>query len=105
MKNTLTIGRNIGAAIGAAAFMAFGILPGFYFGSMGTLMVLSSLAGGPVAAGTLVKLAVSIGIFLGIFCAAAVSIVIGALMGTAVGYVTGLITTPVSEKTKAKAQA
>ena len=45
--NTMKVGTKIGAGIGVLAFLVFGIVPGFYFGSYGTLVLLSHLAGGP----------------------------------------------------------
>ena len=46
-KRTMKAGTKIGAALGAIVFAVFGILPGFYFGSYGALVLLSRLAGGP----------------------------------------------------------
>ncbi len=39
-RNTMKVGTKIGAGIGVLAFLVFGIVPGFYFGSYGTLMLL-----------------------------------------------------------------
>lgn len=90
-RNTLKIGTKIGAAIGILTFLAFGIVPGFYFGSYGTLLVLSHLAGGPVGPTTIVRMLTVVGIMLGIFCTGAVSIVLGSVFGTAMGYVVDVI--------------
>ena len=38
--NTMKVGTKIGAGIGVLAFLVFGIMPGFYFGSYGTLILL-----------------------------------------------------------------
>jgi hypothetical protein len=88
MKNNETIkaGTKIGATAGAIVFAVFGIVPGFYFGSYGTLILLQKLMG--VVEPTLfVRAAVVLGIAVGIACAATVSLVVGGLIGTALGYV------------------
>lgn len=86
MKNeTVKAGMKIGAAVGGLAFVVGGIVPGFYFGSYGTLILLQKLMGGTVEPTLFVRAAVVIGIVVGIACAAAVSIVIGGLLGTVLG--------------------
>jgi hypothetical protein len=88
MKNeTVKAGMKIGAAVGGLVFVVFGIMPGFYFGSYGTLILLQKLMGGTVEPTLLVRAVVVMGIMVGIACAAAVSIVVGGLLGTAMGYV------------------
>lgn len=106
-KNTMKVGTKIGAAIGALVFLVFGILPGFYFGSYGTLMLLSSLAGGPVEATTVVRMLTVVGIVLGIFCIGAVSVVLGSVFGTALAYVVDVIAGlgKVKETSEAEAKA
>jgi hypothetical protein len=86
-KNTLQMGRKMGALAGGIMFAIFGIVPGFYFGSYGTLMMLSALAGGPIESGIIARAIIVVGTVLGIFCMAAVSIVTGAVAGTALAYV------------------
>lgn len=86
-KRTMKVGTKIGAALGAIVFLVFGGIPGFYFGSYGTLMLLSHLAGGPVEATTIVRMITVVGILLGMFCIGAVSIVLGSVFGTALAYV------------------
>ena len=86
MKNeTVKAGMKIGAVVGGLAFVVGGIVPGFYFGSYGTLILLQKLMGGTVEPTLFVRAAVVIGIVVGIACAAAVSIVIGGLLGTVLG--------------------
>jgi hypothetical protein len=87
MKNiNVKTGMRIGATIGGLVFAIFGIVPGFYFGSFGTLILLQKLMG--IVEPTLfVRAAVVCGAMAGIVCAAAVSLVIGGLAGTALGYV------------------
>jgi hypothetical protein len=88
MKNeTVKTGMKIGATVGGLVFLVFGIMPGFYFGSYGTLILLQKLMGGTVDPTLLVRAAVVMGIVVGIACAAAVSIVVGGLLGTLLGYV------------------
>ena len=85
-KRTMKVGTKIGAALGAIVFLAFGILPGFYFGSYGTLVLLNRLAGGPVEATTIVRMITVVGILMGLFCIGAVSIVLGSVFGTALAW-------------------
>jgi hypothetical protein len=90
-KNTMKVGTKIGAGLGVLAFLVFGIVPGFYFGSYGTLILLSHLAGGSVEPTTIVRMLTVVGIMLGIFCVGAVSIVLGSVFGTAMGYVVDVV--------------
>ncbi|MBI5026622.1 MAG: hypothetical protein HZC12_07875 [Nitrospirae bacterium] len=85
-KDMVSMGTKVGAVIGGIVFIVFGIIPGFYFGSYATLIILNKLFGGPLKAGVLVNVLVAIGIILGIFCIGAASIVIGAIIGTGIGY-------------------
>jgi len=106
-KNTMKVGTKIGAGIGIAAFLALGIMPGFYFGSYGTLVLLHHLMGGPVEPTTIVRMITVVGVVLGIFCTGAVSIVLGSVFGTAMGYVVdvagGLSKGKIEETAEAKA--
>ncbi len=87
MKNeTIKTGMRIGAVVGGLVFALFGIMPGFYFGSFGTLILLQKLMGA-VEPTLSVRAAVVCGIMVGIASAAAVSLVVGGLAGTALGYV------------------
>ncbi len=88
MKNeTVKAGMKIGATVGGLVFVVFGIVPGFYFGSYGTLILVQKLMGGTVEPTLFVRAAVVMGIAVGIACAAAVCIVVGGLLGTAMGFV------------------
>ena len=88
MKNeTVKSGMRMGAVVGAIVFAVAGILPGFYFGSYGTLILLNKLMGGPVEPTLFVRAAIVMGILVGVACAAIVSVVGGGLVGTALGYV------------------
>jgi hypothetical protein len=89
--NTMRVGTKIGAGLGVLGFLVFGIIPGFYFGSYGTLVLLSHLAGGPVEPTTIIRMFTVVGIMLGIFCIGAVSIVLGSVFGTAMGYVVDVV--------------
>ncbi|GBE00076.1 hypothetical protein BMS3Abin07_02122 [bacterium BMS3Abin07] len=106
-KKVLNTGRKIGAALGVIMFLIFGIVPAFYFGSYGTVILLTQLAGGPLEAGIIVRMLVVIGIMLGFACSAAVSIVVGSVLGTTLAYITDVISSafkPEEEKAKAYAE-
>lgn len=103
MKNeTVKTGMKIGATIGGLAFLALGIVPGFYFGSYGALILLQKLMGGAVEPTLFVRAAVVMGIAVGIACAATVSLVLGGLAGTLMGYI---VSVPASLRKKATAEA
>jgi hypothetical protein len=103
MKNeTIKAGMKIGATVGGLAFLVFGIMPGFYFGSYGTLILLQKLMGGSVEPTLFVRAAIVMGIVVGIACAAAVSIVVGGLLGTALGY---LVSAPARREKQAAEKA
>lgn len=97
-KEMVRMGTKIGAVLGAVAFLVFGIIPGFYFGSYGTLVLLNHLFGGPLQATVLVRVATAAGILVGIVCVASVSIVVGAIFGTAVGYLLEVARAPAEVK-------
>lgn len=90
-KRTMKVGTKIGAALGAIVFAVFGILPGFYFGSYGALVLMSRLAGGPVEPTTIVRMVTVVGVALGLFCGAAASIVLGSVFGTALAWIVDVI--------------
>lgn len=104
-KEMVRMGTKIGAALGGIAFLIFGLIPGFYFGSYGTLVVLKHLMGGPVEATVLVRMIVAVGIMLGIVCIASVTIVVGAIAGTGLGYLVEAVTSPAERKETAEAAA
>lgn len=106
-KEMVRMGTKIGATLGGIAFLIFGVLPGFYFGSYGSLIVLKHLMGGPVEPTVLVRMFMAVGILLGIVCAASVSIVVGAIGGTAMGYLVEALTAPkeIKETTEATVKA
>ncbi|MBI4689645.1 MAG: hypothetical protein HY754_05195 [Nitrospirae bacterium] len=97
-KEMVRMGTKIGAALGGIAFLIFGLVPGFYFGSYGTLVVLKHLMGGPVEATILVRMVVAVGILLGIVCVGSVTIVVGSILGTGLGYLVEAVTAPVEVK-------
>jgi hypothetical protein len=100
-SETVKTGMKIGATVGGLVFLVFGIMPGFYFGSYGTLILLQKLSGGAVEPTLIVRALVVMGIVVGIACAAAVSIVVGGLMGTMLGYV---VSVPAAMKQKQAAE-
>ncbi len=103
--NTMKVGMKIGAGIGGLVFLVFGIVPGFYFGSYGTLVLLSHLAGGAVEPTTIVRMLTVVGIMLGIFCIGSVSIVLGSVFGTTMGYAVDVIGNLGKTKETAEAKA
>jgi hypothetical protein len=76
----------VGAAMGAIAFLVFGLVPGVYFGSYGTLILLRHLFGGPLQATSLVRVATAFGILIGLACVGSVTIIVSAIFGTVIGY-------------------
>ena len=106
-RKTMKAGTKIGAALGTIAFLVFGIVPGFYFGSYGTLVLIHNLMGGPVEATTIVRMVTVVGVMLGIFCVGAVSIVLGSVFGTALGYVVDMVSNAgtVSKEAEIKARS
>ncbi len=90
-RTMMKVGTKIGAALGAIVFLVFGVVPGFYFGSYGALVLMSRLAGGPVEPTTIVRMITVVGVALGIFCGAAVSIVLGAVFGTSLAWIVDVI--------------
>jgi hypothetical protein len=97
-KEMVRMGTKVGGALGAVAFLVFGIVPGFYFGSYGILVLMSKLFGGPLEATVLVRLATAAGILVGIVCVASVTIVVGAIFGTAAGYLLEALSSSAREK-------
>jgi len=79
-------GMKIGTLVGGLGFAVFGIVPGFYFGSYGTLILLQKMMG-TVEPTLFVRAAVVCGSLIGIASAAVVCLVIGGLAGSALGYV------------------
>ena len=104
MKNeTVKTGMKIGAVVGGIAFLAFGVMAGFYFGSYGTLFILQKLMGGTVEPTLFVRAAIVAGIVVGIAASATVSIVTRGLLGTLLGYVVSVPKTMKEAKAAAKA--
>jgi hypothetical protein len=102
-KEMVRMGTKVGGVLGAIAFLVFGIVPGFYFGSYGILVLMSKLFGGPLEATVLVRLATAAGILVGIVCVASVTIVVGAIFGTVVGYLLEAVSAPAEVKTSEEA--
>src|SRR5512147_1101984 len=104
-KRTMKVGTKIGAALGAIVFLVFGLVPGFYFGSYGALILMSRLAGGPVEPTTIVRMVTVVGVALGIFCGAAASVVLGSVFGTSLAWVVDAIGSLGKVKEGAEAKA
>ena len=101
MKNeTVKTGMKIGATVGGLIFLIAGIVPGFYFGSFGTLILLQKVMGGTVEPTLFVRAAIVMGIGVGIACAATVSIVVGGLLGTLMG---AIVAAPAAMRAKKEA--
>ena len=101
MKNeTVKTGMKIGATVGGLIFLVAGIVPGFYFGSFGTLILLQKVMGGTVEPTLFVRAAIVMGIGVGIACAATVSIVVGGLLGTLMG---SIVSVPAAMRSKKEA--
>jgi len=99
-KEMVRMGTKIGAALGVVVFLIFGLMPGFYFGSYGALVVLNNFMGGPVEPTVLVRMIIAVGIMLGIVCTASVSIVVGSILGTVMGYVVEAFSAPSEAEAK-----
>lgn len=103
MKNkTIKTGMKIGATVGGLVFLVYGIMPGFYFGSYGTLILLQKLMGGTVEPTLFVRAVVVVGIMVGLACTFAVSVVTGGLLGTLAGSIVSLPATLKAKKAEAK---
>jgi hypothetical protein len=102
---SLKVGTKVGALAGAIVFVVFGIVPGFYFGSYGTMVMLSHLFGGPMEPNLITRVAVVVGTLLGIFCMASVSIVVGSVVGTALAWAAELVTSPMRKPAAEQAKA
>jgi hypothetical protein len=101
MKNeTVKTGMKIGATVGGLIFLVAGIVPGFYFGSFGTLILLQKVMGGTVEPTLFARAAIVMGIGVGIACAATVSIVVGGLLGTLMG---SIVAAPAAMRAKKEA--
>jgi len=93
-KEMVRMGTKIGAVLGGVVFLAFGLIPGVYFGSYGALMVVKHLMGGPVEPTVLARMIIAGGMILGIACLASVSIIVGSILGTALGYLIEALSAP-----------
>ena len=92
----------VGAVVGVIAFLAFGVMPGFYFGSYGTLVLMSHLFGGPLQATVLLRIITAAGIHLAITSLGYMSIVVGSILGTVVGYAADAVTRTAREEAPAE---
>jgi hypothetical protein len=87
MKNLEMIrGAKIGSVIGTIVFLFFGLMPGFYFGGYGTVILLSKLNGGLLEPTLFSRIAVAMGMLVGVFSMLTVSMVIGGVLGATFGY-------------------
>ncbi len=85
-RESIRMATKVGALLGAIGFFVFGLVPAFYFGSYGALVLWNHLIG--IAEPTvIVRLWIALGVILGLASALSVGIVVGALLGTALGYI------------------
>jgi hypothetical protein len=91
-RDMVRVGTKIGAVLGGIVFLAYGIIPGFYFGSYGTLVILNHLFGGPLEATAWVRVVTAFGILVGITCVGSVTLIVGAIFGTVIGYAIEAVT-------------
>ncbi len=103
--NTIKTGMKIGAMIGGVAFLIFGIVPAFHYGGMGTVMLLSKLAGGPLEFTLALRMIVVLGVLVGMFCLGSLSLVLGAVAGTASGYLVSALSPAVAHRAEAEQAA
>jgi len=101
---TVRMGTRVGAVVGVIGFLAFGIIPAFYFGSYATLVLMSHLFG-PLQATALLRVVTAAGIILGITCVGFTSIVVGSVLGTVAGYAVETVTRSVEDKAPAQEAA
>ncbi len=100
--HTVKTAMKVGALIGGVVFLVFGIVPAFHYGGMGTVILLSKLAGGPLEFTLAVRMIVVLGILLGMLCLASVSIVLGAVAGTVSGYLVNAVSLVASHRAEAE---
>lgn len=84
-KEIVRRGTKVGAALGGVLFVVFGLIPGVYFGSYGSLLVIQHLMGS-VEPSAIVRIVTAVGIMLGVACIGSVSVVVGSILGTVGGY-------------------
>ncbi len=100
-ETIVRMGTKIGAALGGLSFLVFGVIPGFYFGSYGAMVVLKHLLGAGGEPSVVVRMVVAVGSMLGIVCVGSVHLVVGSIVGTALGYMVASVTSPSEAKTPA----
>ncbi len=85
-RESIRMATKVGALLGAIGFFVFGLVPAFYFGSYGALILWNHLFG--VAEPTvIVRLWIAVGILIGLATVLSVWIVVGAILGTVLGYI------------------
>lgn len=85
-KESIRMATKLGAVLGAIGFFVFGLVPAFYFGSYGALVLWNHLFG-TAEPTVIVRLWIAVGILIGLASALSVGIVVGAILGTSLGYV------------------
>lgn len=103
-KDAVRMGTKVGAMLGFIGFLAVGVVPGFYFGSYGALVLMNHLFGA-LEATVILRLATAAGVIMGITCVGFLSIVVGAIFGTAAGYAVEALASAAREKAPAESAA
>lgn len=102
-QNAIRTGRNIGAILGGVAFLAIGLVPAFYFASMGSVALMASVVG-PLEPTVLVRMLIVAATAAGLLLVGTFFIVAGALIGVALAHVSEAFS-PASEKKEAKSSS
>lgn len=98
--SVIKAGMKVGAVLGGAAFLLFGIVPGFHYGGFATVMLLSKMAGGPLEFTLGVHIIVILGVLIGILSLGFMSIVLGSILGTVSGFFVDLLSPAAAPDTK-----
>lgn len=85
-RESIRMATKLGALLGAIGFFVFGLVPAFYFGSYGALVLWNHLIG-TAEPTVIVRIWIAIGVIIGLASALSLGIVVGALIGTVLGYV------------------
>ncbi len=78
----------IGAGLGLASFLTFGLLPAMLYGGYAGLMLAGGILGTPVGPSILAHALIVFGMALGVAAVASLFAVAGAVVGSAVGLLT-----------------
>jgi len=102
-QKAIRTGRNIGAILGSVAFLAIGLVPAFYFSSMGSVALMAMILG-PLEPTVLVRMLIVAATAAGLLIVGTFFIIAGALIGAALAHVSEAFS-PVTEKEEAKSSS